>query len=40
MAKKEYELTYVFENPNSPEQTESMLEDALVEKLLSRNSFL
>lgn len=40
MAKKEYELTYVFEDPNSPEQTEAMLGDILVEKLLSQNTFL
>ena len=37
MAKKEYELTYVFEDPNSPEQTEIMLQNVLVEKLLSQN---
>ena len=34
MAKKE--LNYIFENPNSPEETKQLLKMILLEKLLSK----
>lgn len=36
MANKETVLTYIFENPNSPKETEQMLKKILLEKLLSK----
>ena len=36
MAKKETVLTYIFDNPNSPKETEQILKMLLLEKLLAQ----
>lgn len=37
MAGKEQNLNFIFEDPNTPKQTEEMLKRILLEKLLSKS---